>query len=108
MEAEKSVAPGAFAMPGEDGFEYDDGRVERSGEKMMKQCDQGNDSNSSDSGRPEEYDEEDDENSHGRSENEEESDGDNDVNNSLGGESDSESSRKSMPPLPPRTDRQPS
>ena len=47
MEAEKSVAPGAFAMPGEDGFEYDDGRVERIGEKMMNQFDQGNDGNSS-------------------------------------------------------------
>ena len=47
MEAEKSVAPGAFAMPGEDGFEYDDGRVERSGKRMMNQFDQGNDGNSS-------------------------------------------------------------
>ena len=36
-------------MPGEDGFEYDDGHVERSGEKMMNQCDQGNGGNSSDS-----------------------------------------------------------
>ena len=69
------IAPGAFAMPGEDGFEYD--------------------------GRPEEYDEEDDKNAHGRSEDEEESDGDNDVNIFSGDGIDSESSRKSMPPLPP-------
>ena len=69
------IAPGAFAMPGEDGFEYD--------------------------GRPEEYKGEDDKNSRGWSGDEGEgSEADNDVGNCSGGENDSDDSRKSMPPLP--------
>ena len=78
LEELEDVAPGAFAMPGDDNFEYD--------------------------GRQEEYRGEDDENSGGQNEEEGEQLGlevESDAGQNNGDESDSDDSRGNMPPLPP-------